>query len=94
MKAESARTPSGARSAAERRSCVYCEDLHRVVIEMKVNIMRRIEAETMKYMEALRHGEADLDAINIMSSIGRPTWTSRQCENVAVTRAREREAAT
>jgi hypothetical protein len=80
MKAESARTPSGARSAAERRSCGYCGVLHHAIIEMKRNIMRRPEAETMKFMEALRHGEADLDAINIMSCGGRPRSASRQGE--------------
>jgi hypothetical protein len=77
-KAEPAMTPSGARSAAERRCCAHCGALHRAIVVMRTDIRVRAEAGIGMFMEALRHGEAYLDALIIKSYIASPRLTSRQ----------------
>ncbi len=84
-KAEPAMTPSGARSATERRCCAHCGALHRVIVVMRTDIRMRAEAGIGMFMGALRRGEVYLDELIIKSYIASPSLTIRQGKLVAGT---------
>ncbi len=90
---ESVRTPSEARSAAERRCYGCCGDLDYVSVARKGTHTRLIEVDTMENVDAPRLGKGIRVATSITSSISRWTWARRHLGIATLRRTLGREIA-